>query len=201
MLDVNSHYDFSEQIAAQKKNVALHKSLSSEGGKCGDCSNCNCGEKEGKEAGVSPDTKQDPAEPDPVSLSKVIVETLKAKAKEHNKVNRIKVTVAQLKKAYESGAKAYDEKALPGSTRGTWALARVNIFIKSISKWQSSDFKKSTREVKNTSDLELFDFNCTEEEINAATAEAEGRGINCDFDPNDLYISAERDGYPYSKFI
>ena len=41
-----------------------------------------------------------------------------------------KVSLSQLKKVYRRGAGAFSQSHRPGQTRGSWAMARVNMFLK-----------------------------------------------------------------------
>ena len=58
-------------------------------------------------------------------LSASVVRTLTAKAK-----TRKGVTLGQLKKVYRRGAGAFSSSHRPGMSRGGWAMARVNMFLK-----------------------------------------------------------------------
>ena len=57
---------------------------------------------------------------------------LKNKVEEHNKTAKSgrKATVRMLKAVYRRGAGAYSTSHRPGQTRGSWAMARVNAFLK-----------------------------------------------------------------------
>ena len=74
-------------------------------------------------------TKSDKA----IEFSKKIIEGLKNKVKEHNSKNKKKVTLGQLKKIYRRGAGAFSSSHRPGKTRGQWAMARVNMFLRMVS--------------------------------------------------------------------
>jgi len=66
-----------------------------------------------------------------IAFSSKVVQTLKAKAKAHNKDNPSRrVTVAQLKKVYRGGANTFSQDCQPEMARGTWAMARVNMFLR-----------------------------------------------------------------------
>ena len=56
--------------------------------------------------------------------------SLKNKVKEHNAKYKKKVTLGQLKKVYRRGAGAFSQSHRPGMSRGGWAMARVNMFLK-----------------------------------------------------------------------
>lgn len=68
-----------------------------------------------------------------IDFSKKVVEALKNKVKEHNSKNKKKVTLGQLKKVYRRGAGAFSSSHRPGKTRGQWAMARVNMFLRMVS--------------------------------------------------------------------
>jgi len=65
-----------------------------------------------------------------ITFSESVVNSLKNKVKEHNAKSSKKVTLAQLKKVYRRGAGAFSSSHRPGKTRGQWAMARVNMFLK-----------------------------------------------------------------------
>lgn len=66
-----------------------------------------------------------------INFSAKVVEALKNKVKEHNKKHPSKkVTLSQLKKVYRRGAGAFSQSHRPGQNRGSWAMARVNMFLK-----------------------------------------------------------------------
>lgn len=66
-----------------------------------------------------------------ITFSAKVVDALKNKVKEHNKKHPTKkVTLSQLKKVYRRGAGAFSQSHRPGMSRGGWAMARVNMFLK-----------------------------------------------------------------------
>ena len=66
-----------------------------------------------------------------VTFSESVTNSLKNKVKEHNKKHPTKkVSLSQLKKVYRRGAGAFSQSHRPGQTRGSWAMARVNMFLK-----------------------------------------------------------------------
>ena len=65
-----------------------------------------------------------------ITFSESIVKSLKEKVKEHNAKHSKKVTLGQLKKVYRRGAGAFSSSHRPGMSRGGWAMARVNMFLK-----------------------------------------------------------------------
>ena len=67
-----------------------------------------------------------------ITFSEKIVVALKNKVKEHNEKQSKKVTLGQLKKVYRRGAGAFSSSHRPGKSRGQWAMARVNTFLKMV---------------------------------------------------------------------
>lgn len=65
-----------------------------------------------------------------ITFSAKVIEALKNKVKEHNGKSKKKVTLSQLKKVYRRGAGAFSSSHRPGMSRGGWAMARVNTFLK-----------------------------------------------------------------------
>lgn len=74
-------------------------------------------------------TKQKAAK---IEFTEAVVTSLKNKVKEHNSKYSKKVTLAQLKAVYRRGAGAFSVSHRPGKTRGQWAMARVNMFLKMV---------------------------------------------------------------------
>ncbi|MDB4317747.1 hypothetical protein N9973_00455 [bacterium] len=67
-----------------------------------------------------------------ISFSEKVVTSLKNKVKEHNERYSKKVSLTQLKKVYRRGAGAFSSSHRPNKTRGQWAMARVNMFLKMV---------------------------------------------------------------------
>ncbi len=65
-----------------------------------------------------------------ITFSEKVLTSLKEKVKNHNSKNKKKITLGQLKKVYRRGAGAFSQSHRPGMTRGGWAMARVNMFLK-----------------------------------------------------------------------
>jgi hypothetical protein len=65
-----------------------------------------------------------------ITFSENTTQALKNKVKEHNSKSAKKVTLSQLKKVYRRGAGAFSGSHRPGQSRGSWAMARVNMFLK-----------------------------------------------------------------------
>jgi len=77
-----------------------------------------------------------------ITFSAKVVQSLKNKVAEHNEKHSKKVTLGQLKKIYRRGAGAFSSSHRPGKTRGQWAMARVNMFLKMV---RGGKVKKSYR--------------------------------------------------------
>jgi len=67
-----------------------------------------------------------------ITFSESVIKSLKEKVRKHNEKNKKKVTLGQLKKVYRRGAGAFSQSHRPGMTRGGWAMARVNMFLKMV---------------------------------------------------------------------
>jgi hypothetical protein len=65
-----------------------------------------------------------------IVFSDKVINSLKEKVKTHNSKHSKKVTLGQLKKVYRRGAGAFSSSHRPGMSRGGWAMARVNMFLK-----------------------------------------------------------------------
>lgn len=65
-----------------------------------------------------------------ITFSEKVENSLKAKVEEHNAKYSKKVSLQQLKKVYRRGAGAFSSTHRPNKTRGQWAMARVNMFLK-----------------------------------------------------------------------
>lgn len=96
-----------------------------------------------------------------ITFSAKVIEALKNKVKEHNEKYSKKVTLGQLKKVYRRGAGAFSSSHRPGKTRGQWAMARVNMFLKMM---RGGDVKKSYKEADQ--DIAKASENCGVEEVN-----------------------------------
>lgn len=67
-----------------------------------------------------------------ITFSKAVEASLRNKMVEHNKKapDGRKATMRQLKAVYRRGAGAYSSSHRPGKTRGQWAMARVNAYLR-----------------------------------------------------------------------
>lgn len=89
-----------------------------------------------------------------ITFSEQIISALKNKVKDHNDKHDKKVTLGQLKKIYRRGAGAFSSSHRPGITRGAWAMARVNMFLKMVRGGSVKDsYKKADQDVAEGHDL------------------------------------------------
>lgn len=103
-----------------------------------------------------------------IAFSSKVVQALKAKVKAYNKDNPSKrVTTAQLKKVYRSGANAFFQDCQPEMTRGNWAMARVNMFLRMKGGSETEDSYKKTDQDPVSIDFSDLKF---EEEIKATNS-------------------------------
>lgn len=137
-----------------------------------------------------------------IEFSKKVVEALKNKVKEHNSKNKKKVTLNQLKKVYRRGAGAFSSSHRPGKTRGQWAMARVNMFLRMVSgkpvkdayRKADSDIAKAKYEFIAEASFEPID-----EDFEQADKDIQDYNLN-DFDFNsveELYLDDEEDRVIY----
>jgi hypothetical protein len=65
-----------------------------------------------------------------ITFTEKIIKSLKQKVGDHNDKYDKKVTLEQLKKVYRRGLGAFSTSHRPGQNRNSWAMARVNMFLK-----------------------------------------------------------------------
>jgi hypothetical protein len=129
---------------------------------------------------------------DAISFSNKVIEALKNKVKEHNAKHSRKVTLAQLKKVYRRGAGAFSSSHRPGKTRGQWAMARVNMFLRMMSGGKVKDaYRKADQDVaKGSADFIDISDSWEPEEQDVAQALLDMESIG-DFDfenADELYL-------------
>ena len=91
-----------------------------------------------------------------ITFSEKVTTSLKNKVKEHNAKYSRKVTLGQLKKVYRRGAGAFSSSHRPGKSRGQWAMARVNTFLKMMRGGKVKDsYRKADQDIAKASDEEL----------------------------------------------
>ena len=99
-----------------------------------------------------------------ITFSDKVIESLKSKVKEHNSKSSKKVTLSQLKKVYRRGAGAFSSSHRPGKTRGQWAMARVNTFLKMVRGGKVKDsYRKADQDIAKASANVLIDDGVREE--------------------------------------
>jgi len=79
-----------------------------------------------------------------ITFSEKVTQALKNKVKEHNAKKNVKrkVSLAELKAVYRRGAGAFSTSHRPNMTRGQWAMARVNSYLRGGHS-QDNDLKKA----------------------------------------------------------
>lgn len=99
-----------------------------------------------------------------ITFSEKVLESLKSKVKEHNSKYSKKVTLSQLKKVYRRGAGAFSSSHRPGKSRGQWAMARVNTFLKMVRGGKVKDsYRKADQDIAKASANVLIDDGVREE--------------------------------------
>jgi hypothetical protein len=89
-----------------------------------------------------------------ITFSDKVTSALENKVKEHNAKYDKKVTLSQLKKIYRRGAGAFSSSHRVGKTRGQWAMARVNMFLKMVRGGEVKDaYRKADQDVAHGNDL------------------------------------------------
>jgi hypothetical protein len=83
--------------------------------------------KEGSDKNPKGSASKDGAK---IEFTEKIVESLKQKVQSHNEKYSKKVSLSQLKKVYRRGLGAFSSSHRPNQTRNSWAMARVNMFLK-----------------------------------------------------------------------
>lgn len=106
-----------------------------------------------------------------ITFSDRVLESLKMKVKDHNSKSSKKVTLSQLKKIYRRGAGAFSSSHRPGKSRGQWAMARVNMFLKMVRGGKVKDsYRKADQDVAKASAAVMIDDGIRDE-INLFTEE------------------------------
>ena len=91
-----------------------------------------------------------------ITFSESVIKSLKEKVKKHNEKHPSKkVTLGQLKKVYRRGAGAFSTSHRPGMTRGGWAMARVNMFLKMVRGGKVKDsYRKADQDIAKAEEVE-----------------------------------------------
>ncbi len=91
-----------------------------------------------------------------ITFSEKVTQSLKDKVKEHNEKHSKKVTLSQLKKVYRRGAGAFSSSHRPGKSRGQWAMARVNTFLKMVRGDKVKDsYRQADQDIAKASEEEV----------------------------------------------
>ena len=86
-----------------------------------------------------------------ITFSDKVVTSLKNKVKEHNEKYSKKVSLSQLKKVYRRGSGAFSSSHRPGKSRGQWAMARVNMFLKMVRGGKvKNSYRKADSDIMNS---------------------------------------------------
>lgn len=94
-----------------------------------------------------------------ITFSDKVTQSLKNKVKEHNEKYSKKVTLSQLKKVYRRGAGAFSSSHRPGKSRGQWAMARVNTFLKMMRGGKVKDsYRKADQDIAKASEEEVLNL-------------------------------------------
>jgi len=97
-----------------------------------------------------------------ITFSEKVIKSLKSKVSAHNEKHpKKKVTLGQLKKVYRRGAGAFSSSHRPGMSRGGWAMARVNMFLKMKRGGKVKDsYRKADQDISKSSSIasEFIDF-------------------------------------------
>lgn len=138
---------------------------------------------------------------DSITFSTKVIEMLKNKVKDHNSNHSRKVNLTQLKKVYRRGAGAFSSSHRPGMTRGGWAAARVNMFLRMMAgksvkdsyRKADSDVARSSASIDISDSWELEDADFAQAEIDIKEYD-----LNYDFENvEELYLDEENNS---SKF-
>jgi hypothetical protein len=91
-----------------------------------------------------------------ITFSEKVTNSLKNKVKEHNEKHSRKVTLGMLKKVYRRGAGAFSGTHRPGQSRASWAMARVNTFLRMMRGGKVKDaYRKADSDIARATDEAL----------------------------------------------
>jgi hypothetical protein len=131
-----------------------------------------------------------------ITFSEKVTKALKEKVKNHNAKSKKKVTLSQLKKVYRRGAGAFSSSHRPGMSRGGWAMARVNMFLKMVRGGKVKEsYRKADQDISKSSYLYTDEgsFNPTMEDIIEANLDIEKYDIHseCDCDYEEIFAETD----------
>ena len=132
---------------------------------------------------------------DAITFSTKVIEMLKNKVKDHNSKHSRKVNLTQLKKVYRRGAGAFSSSHRPGMTRGGWAAARVNMFLRMMAgKSVKDSYRKADSDVaRSSASIDISD-SWELEDIDFAQAEIDIKEYDFNYnfeDVEELYLDEE----------
>jgi hypothetical protein len=145
-------------------------------------------------------TKSDKA----IQFSAKVIEMLKNKVKNHNAKHSRKVNLTQLKKVYRRGAGAFSSSHRPGMTRGRWAAARVNMFLRMMAgKPVKDSYRKADSDVARASEFDISDsWEPNDSDFSQADTDIQDYNLDYDFeDENDLYLDTEQEKANWLEYI
>jgi hypothetical protein len=132
---------------------------------------------------------------DAITFSTKVIEMLKNKVKDHNSKHSRKVNLTQLKKVYRRGAGAFSSSHRPGMTRGGWAAARVNMFLRMMAgKSVKDSYRKADSDIARSSTSIDISDSWELEDVDFAQAEVDIKeyDLNYDFENvEELYLDEE----------
>ena len=130
-----------------------------------------------------------------ITFSDKVINALKSKVEDHNKKHPSKkVTLSQLKKVYRRGAGAFSASHRPGMSRGGWAMARVNTFLKMK---RGGKVKKSYRAADQDIAKSSYDDlpEPTMEDCLAANIFLRKNDIETDLTEEDIFPEIDEEGF------
>ena len=141
-----------------------------------------------------------------IEYSKKIIDALKNKVSEHNSKYSKKVNLVELKKVYRRGAGAFGQTHRPGKTRGQWAMARVNMFLRMMAGKKVKDaYRKADGDIARASEnIDITEAWLPEnEDFVQAEIDVDQYDINIDeFDvEEDLFLQDEEENHSSYGFI
>ena len=155
---MNLIVDFSELIAkrrqgpkssAQTPSKPDERKKGSSVNKPGSAGTTPDAKEKAKEALNKKDEKQLVSKAE-ITFSQKVTDALKEKVKNHNAKHSKKVTLGQLKKVYRRGSGAFSSSHRPGQSRASWAMARVNTFLRMQSGGKVKDaYRRADQDVAN----------------------------------------------------
>ena len=155
---MNLIVDFSELIAkkrqgpkssAQTPSKPDERKKGSSVNKPGSAGTTPDAKEKAKEALNKKDEKQLVSKAE-ITFSQKVTDALKEKVKNHNAKHSKKVTLGQLKKVYRRGSGAFSSSHRPGQSRASWAMARVNTFLRMQSGGKVKDaYRRADQDIAN----------------------------------------------------